>query len=48
VKALGVKGPEGFGVLPAVVFLLVCPQPIMRHIAKSLRCAAATFEGFER
>ncbi|GAA2252132.1 hypothetical protein GCM10010104_56240 [Streptomyces indiaensis] len=48
-KFLGGTGREGFGRLSGErLFARFYPQPIMRRIANSLRCGAATFAGFER
>jgi hypothetical protein len=49
VESLGNTGLEGFGgVSRSSLFDRFYPQPIMRRIANSLRCGAATFAGFER
>jgi hypothetical protein len=43
------KGRRGFGGLSdRELFARFYPQLIMRRIANSLLCAAATFPGFER
>jgi hypothetical protein len=48
-RSLGNKGLEGFGGLSGEsLFARFYPQAIMRRIANSLRCVAATFAGFER
>jgi hypothetical protein len=48
-KTLENKGLRAFGGLSdRMLFARFYPQVIMRRIANSLRCASATFVGFER
>jgi hypothetical protein len=47
-ETLGTKGCKDSAHFRRVLFARFYPQAIMRRIANSLHCGAATFPGFER